>query len=426
MITLASGSIFWIIFFVILIIKKIDFSYYSLVFTSVLTTVAFIFLGEDNIYAFQIVFLITLTKFIWEIFNNRSMSSVSPAFWLFIVYCGLTIPCSLLHKNTFVMNINNVYSYVRFNYQQITQYAYLIIGFATTVMGNALLHSKKINIDAINRTLMYSYIFTLVFALLQHILPLEFVNTYFRNGVHVIYNFEGTRISGTFGEPSFLSLYCAPLFAGYAYKFLCSFKIKYAILSFLFIIVTLDNQSSSGVLGIIFTFILLFIVRSGKKTLRKKHIILMIIFIMFFAVLVILNFDLIYEVYDILISKLNGEGRSGSGRTESLLYHIRVGLTNFIPIGYGTVRSYDLLSTWLCEIGILGVMIYFVIIISLCYKLFKINSQDSIQLMFCIIIHNIIMFVSVCEVMFLSLWIYYGMAYYLIYKPNNKKRIKNI
>ncbi len=421
MITLAPGSLIWIIFFLILIIKKIDFSYYSLVFTSVLTTVVFIYLGEDNIYAFQIVFLITLIKFTWQVISNKLIISISPVFWIFVVYCGLTIPFSLFHKNTFVMNINNIYSYVRFNYQQITQYAYLIIGFATAVMGNSLLHSKKIKIDTINRVLMYAYTFTLVFALLQHILPLEFVNTYFRNGVHVVYNFEGTRISGTFGEPSFLALYCTPLFAGYAYKFMQDFKIKYAVLSLLFIIVTLDNQSSSAVLGIIFTFILLLIFKLSEKHIKKKNIILMSIFMLFFVILVILNFDSIYEVYNILVSKLNGEGVSGSDRSGSFLYHIKIGLTNIIPIGYGTIRSFDLLSTWLCEIGIVGVILYFAILISLCYKLLKIHSQDSIQLIFCVIIHNIIMFVSVCEVMFLSMWIYYGMAYYLTYKFDKNK-----
>lgn len=422
MIQFNNGSIIWSIPLILSMFSNKRKSFYWFVFFSVCETVSLFNIGDNSILIVHIGFVISALKvFLPLLVRKKISSSVSVLLTIFILWCLITIPFSLCHNNTIVLNIEDAMEPVNFDYHQFSQFGYLLIGFISCLMCNHLLIQNVISIEDVFKAFELAYIFTLLVALLQHILPVEIINNFFRNAANTGYTYEGARISGTFSEPSMLSLYCAPLFAGYVYRLFADNKLKFFSLSALFLIVLLDNQSSSGIIAILLTAILIFVIQlvSAKKV-KLKSVLLILATLLFTTVVAIIEIEPLTESFELLIEKLSGEGVSGSERMYLFLYHLNLGLTHLLPTGYGTVRSYDLFTTWLCSIGIVGLVLYGAIVLQLCVGLSKKNDVVSWQLFLCIVIHNVIMLISVPEISYLSLWIYYGLGYYLISKKEEK------
>lgn len=415
------GSVIWIIICLfILVVKQADQVFYLLVFFSALTTIAVFDINNNSVTVVHVMFAVCLIKFVSLYIRQRRPLLINKSFFLFVMWCFISIPFSLLHRYTIVHNINGIDTYVKFNYQQLTQFIYLLMGIVTYEMCCSLLLFNKIEIEKIERYLQSAYIFVLVVALLQHILPLGFINAFLRNTENVLYQYEGSRVSGTFAEPSFMSLFCAPLFAGYMYRLFTKFRIKDFMLCLLFVIVIVDNNSSSGVLGIISAFILLLcmkikvVFKRFAFSVKSINFILTVLLFLLLTGLSILNIKTILSSFIVFYNKINGIGVSGNSRLAAFLYHSKLGLSNLIPTGYGTVRSYDLLSTWLCSIGLFGLLLYLLPVFNLCIKLIVCDKPQTNILLMNIVTHNIIMFISVPEFGLLSLWIYYGMGYFYI------------
>lgn len=423
MIQANAGTFLWVIVLGVLLFSKIKSSFYFLTISSCLTTVAVFTIGKDCILVFQVVFLLCCLKFVFA-YRGKITVTVDKWLYVFVLWCLITIPFSFLHHDTFVHNIDGKTTYVRFSLQQISQYMYLLIGIITCTLCNIWLSTETISLNSVWRCFKIAYVLSLCLALFQHVLPLDFVNSYFRNKPGVGYNFEGSRISGPFSEPSMLALYCAPLFGGYLYKFLTKRNLEYLLLSLLFIIVILDNNGSSGVIGIIASIIIITLIEITTKRNIKSTVNKLILFVFIAGCIYLVcrfsGWKMVVDSFNGLVGKLNGEGLSGGARMESVLYHFKVGIGNIIPTGFGTVRSYDMFTSWLCSIGILGIALYCMPVIGLCVKLFKLHTNDSLMLLICIVVHNVIMFISVPEFGYLSIWIMYGMGFYLI---NIKEKI---
>lgn len=419
-----DGTIFWTIILAgVFFTAKIDNAIKFLIISSAMTTVAVFNINNNSILVLHIAFTICLIKFCVYMCKNDTCVSVDKYIYYFAIWCLITIPFSLLHGNTIVHNVNGLDTYVKFSFQQITQYGYLIIGLLTCIMCNSLLITNKISIKSVDRCLEISYVISLSIALLQHILPVALVNAYLRNAAHVSYNYDGARISGTFFEPSMLSLFFAPLFGKYLYKLTLGFNVKYLLYITLFVVVAFDSNSSSAVLGIIVSLVLVFLISlSSNKKVSLNDMIFAFLIIIAGTISVMHFYSDINLGIDMLFNKISGEGISGNSRLERFKYHFELGINNFIPTGFGTVRSFDLLSTWICSIGIIGLALYLIPVIILCIKLYKINTYNSKSLFICILVHNIIMFISVPEFSFLSIWIYYGTAYYIIENTNRREK----
>ena len=418
MLQINDGTILWVLAAVILLFSNLNKGFYALVFSSALTTIAFVNIGDNSILISHIAFLICAVKFLVSGRVRTMRLSVGKGLSAFIVWCFLSLFFPAFHRETIVYSMDEILTHVRFTYQEITQYSYLLIGFLTCLIGNALLIEKKIKLDTIGKVLETAYVVSLSLALLQHILPLEFVNAFYRNTININYAHVGARISGTFNEPSMLSLYCAPLFAGYLYRLFSEGRIRYFLLSVFFLVVTLDNESSSGILGIVVAvFLSLILILFAKKVrLTRKRFFMPIIVLVVVGIATVLNISQITSAIESLLHKLNAEGASGASRMYMFLYHIRIGISNIIPTGFGTVRSFDLLSTWFCSIGLTGLLLYIVPVVGLSVRLLKAGTREAHVLFLNILIHNLLMFVSVPEYSFLSIWFYYAMAYYLVNK----------
>lgn len=432
LITFNSISAICIAIAAFVVLKKIDFDFYTLCFTAVLTTVAAFNIQYNSILLFHLIFLVVLVKFLFMTIKDGNAFNISKMFCLFFIWCIVTIPFSAFHKNVVVLNIENSYENVRFSFQQFTQFAYLLIGFCVCLICNSLLIKEKIQYQKVISILDASYVIALCLALIQLILPVSVCNTFFRNSVHAIYNWKGARISGPFNEPSMLALVCTPFFCGYLYRFLNKFQMKYLIYCVLFLTVMLNNQSSSAVFGTavgLAIMVLIKIIGSNWKFNGKHFLFDMFLIIAAIAVLFAFRNE-ISETIRLTAEKFNGVGVSGSERSYSFNHHINLFLKNIdiflFGVGYGTVRSYDLLSTWACELGIIGLILYFVPVATLCFKLIVKKNDDLSQLVIIIVVYNSILFVSTCEIMFLQIWIIYGVSYYLIKQNSETNDVNNV
>lgn len=108
---------------------------------------------------------------------------------------------------------------------------------------------------------------------------------------------------------------------------------------------------------------------------------------------------------------------SGMARSKSMRIMIEAFKKSpIISVGFGTAMGYDLFSTWLAEVGIVGVTVY----VSLLYEGIKglLNNRDtnSYRVLILILVSNMIMFASVPEFMQVFSWVYVGLAYYLFDK----------
>ncbi|MGN1306018.1 MAG: O-antigen ligase family protein [Oscillospiraceae bacterium] len=289
---------------------------------------------------------------------------------------------------------------------------------------NMLLINGKTDQKTVVKVLDAAYVAALCLALLQLVVPANICTELFRNSSNVGYRIDGARISGPFNEPSMLALVCTPFFCGYLYRLINKFSFKYLLYAALFLAVMLNNQSSSAVLGVFVGVILIVFVNlfDYKKKFRNKDLVWILIVLLSILIFAVFASSLIGDTISMTLQKLNGEGRSGSERLYSFVHHMNIFLDHFfLGIGYGTVRSFDLLSTWACEVGIIGLLLYFVPIITLCFKLFKLKSVQSIQLLINIVVYNAILFSSACEVSFLQIWIIYGLGFYIVQNREYEK-----
>lgn len=414
-----------------LLFMKVDKVFYILCFTAILTTVAVFDLNENSILLFHLVFLILLIKYIVLIIHKEKMLLYTARIFVpFLIWCMASIPFSLFYSDIVVMNIDSIYKYVRFDHQQITQFLYLLIGILTCYICNSLLSVGKIKPKKMIDIMDMSYITALCLALLQLVLPVSVCRELFRNSVHAGYHSK-VRISEPFGEPSFWALVCTPFFCGYLYRFVRGFQIKYLFFCMLFVIVLFNNRSSSAFLGgwVGILSILFLGFYAKKRKTNGKRILLSFIILFFLMLFLRLYQDKIINLFLNTLSKLKGEGISGSERSYSFRYHLNIFLSHptifLFGIGYGTVRSLDLFSTWACEVGIVGLVLYLIPMIYLCWKLLKLKTETANQLLVMIIVYNIILFVATCEIYFLQIWMIYGIAFFMISK-NKRPYVRRI
>ena len=416
MVVFNQASPIWVVIFIVLLFAKLDTTFYALIYCSALTRLAFLYVGEDNIIIPHVVFLILFIKYIYTCRKYKIRLTSDKWLMVFMIWCFISIPFACLHPNLVVSGVDKTQT-VRLNFHQFTQYAYLLIGYLVYLMTKTLLEARKISFATIVRSFEGIYVITLVFALLQMVLPVDFVNAYFRNAINITgYNVQNARISSFFSEPSVLSVFCAPLASGYMYKLFTEYKLKYFIYLLLFGVVTVLNASSTGILGIAVVIVLIPVlsIYAGKKFSAAKVACFLLAFAAI-AIVCISNIEFVSYAVDMLIEKLKGKGVSGSDRLESAMYHIKLALHQILPTGFGTVRAGDLFSSWLCSIGFLGIFLYIYPVAKMCVKLIKRRSQDSIALALNILIHNFLLFISVPEISVLSIWFYYGMAPYVIH-----------
>lgn len=351
---------------------------------------------------------------------------------IFIMICGISLLYPFIFSSgTVVLNPNDKYEpIIKGNTQSFTQYFYLIFGYLCYLCTYKFLINSNIGEKKIVWILRASLLLIIILGYLQLYVPVDIYNDILRNDYH--HNDQMingiVRISSVAIEPSMLSLFTTPLVVFFSYTAILFKKTR--VIDTLLVLGTIGiailNQSSSFYVGIaiLIGFNVILNIIKFFKGINIKKVIIGSFSISSILLVMYIKLDLFMRFFEPMIKKLNGEGFSGSERTYAMKYHLGICKEYFFTgVGFGNVRSYDLLSTWLSEIGIIGFITFSLFIIKLCIDLCKNNSDILKNIMSRVIVTAIgILFISVPEPYYIYLWINFAICSYLLHNDFIKKR----
>ncbi len=167
------------------------------------------------------------------------------------------------------------------------------------------------------------------------------------------------------------------------------------------------STSSTFIIGIIIFLFIIFINLFKNKYYKQDVINLKMIFIL----LNIIKPDLIRFAFNDILIKLEGNGTSGSLRLKALQTHLDIALKfPILGVGFGSVRSYDLITTWMSSIGLIGTSVFILYLMNIVHKYHVISNKSPIKNLYRGYSHGILiifiaMFISVPEPYYLFIWI---------------------
>ncbi|MGL5594463.1 MAG: hypothetical protein ACRDDH_11055, partial [Cetobacterium sp.] len=171
------------------------------------------------------------------------------------------------------------------------------------------------------------------------------------------------------------------------------------------------TTSSTFFVGL-FLICLNYIIFSKNRVKILKIVILISLLYLF----LILIYPQILFLTTGIIDKIFGKGISGSERSFDMINHFKVGLAYPLTgIGYGMARSKDLISSWIANIGFLGVGLF---ILSILASVKKTNTKTKGFYVGLVVIF-LLEFISVPEPYFIYIWLIWG-----IMDSGNLKEIK--
>ena len=315
---------------------------------------------------------------------------------VFFVYCIISVAFPLFIHDTDLMIIgqDGVAVPIRLSISNFTQLLYLLVDF---VFLNALLRFRES--EQIKNNFIKYFIYGLLsvelicaYQTLAFRFDLPF-DSLFRQSVHG--NIQGDRLYGPCIEASML----------YRKNWFGTALILGAIL------IGLATQSSTFLVGMVLLtlcciprVIRFFMVEHSVATWGKAIIGASIVLLA-----VLLLSEQIGESIAVFIVKLQRLNESGHDRLEAFEHMSSVGIRYPFGIGFGSGRSTDLLSTWLCNIGIVGTALFLFAISQIVVNGIR---QKDIERLLPLILVLVSMFTSVPEPYNLFVWyfIFYAMT----------------
>lgn len=426
------GSILLPLILIVFIFCDIKYLFYLLFFFSAFTSTALIKFSssEKSFQIYHIVAVFFMIKVFMELKRrNLSIKNLhSKMLFIFIAVCSFSIFYPLIFSGGIIVKTpaSDKYLPVSFSSQNVTQFLYLLLGYLTYLSVLAFFKIKGLKTNSVLRVMRITLLVILILGIIQYIMPVDLYNNLLRNDFHS--NDQrvglGVRISSVTMEASILALFVTPLFIGLLINFFNKFNIMDLILILLSIAINLENGSSSFFVGlfifIIFEILISIFIKNKKLSLRQ--IILTVIILLLVIVLIAIFKDKFSYITTNIISKLNGQGESGSMRKYDFQYHMNVFKNYLITgIGFGSVRSKDLLSTILADVGLSGGIPLILYIICRLYLLKRISNEFS-KIFYAIMFSTIaVLFISVPEFFYLYIWIYFGIIDYFLFNDNRVK-----
>lgn len=223
------------------------------------------------------------------------------------------------------------------------------------------------------------------------------------------------RLKSYTGEPSMYALTALPYWIYLHHK-------GNKKLAFLLLITLLLTTSGTALLGILVYVLLRFLVFQTKIKYYFWGLPISLLTYLFF------NSSINHFVQVNLIDKINMDNGSGVYRfwsfTASMDFYNTLNiLQKFFGVGYGYIRSTDLLSTVLVNNGVLGIFILLAVFLYPVFKLDKSSESVGIKLALCSTL--IIMLVSVPELYYSTTWMFLGIAYFKV-RAAQKSRVADI
>lgn len=317
----------------------------------------------------------------------------------FVLYATLSIILPLiLENNIIIMNVDGNVTSLGFTASCITQLAYLWFCYVSFSLFSVQLNNDQQKIDKYINLYLIGAVLVCIVCLYQIVcfktgMPFDKL---FRQNPHG--NVQGSRIYGPCIEASMLCYYLITVLP------LCIRKKNW--LSFLLMIVIISlgvySFSSSFIVGfliwLIFEF--LFVLRTGKIKASSKKIKMILMGYILAIISLFIFGDYIGETLEKLSITLNHGNISGIQRSYSFKLLIGAFMkTPILGVGFGTCRGNDLFSTWLAEVGIVGITF---LIIYLFGKIFQTKAELDIKVANVLV--WIVMLISVPEPYNLFIW----------------------
>lgn len=428
------GVILLPLILILFIFCDTKYLFYLVFFFSAFTSTALIkFAGSGK--SFQI-YHVAAVFFIIKVFielkkRKLSISNINSKFlfaFIGISFISIFYPLFFSGGTLVKTPASDEYLPVYFSYQNITQFLYLLLGYITYLSVIGFFRTKGLNKNMVINLLRITILVVLVLGIIQFVMPVHTFNDLFRNDFHsndqrVAF---GVRISAATMEASILALFITPIFIAFTINFFKNFKLMDLIIVILSILINVENGSSSFfVAAFIFaiTQMLIGIFIKNKKS-SHKQIIIVGITVLVFLILVVLFKDKLNNSIGSIADKLSGQGESGTMRKYDFQYHFDV-FKRFIitGIGFGSVRSKDLVSTILADVGLLG-SVPLVIYIGVRLYLLKIIGDEFSKILYALMFTTItVLFISVPEFFYLYIWIYFGIIDYFLFNENSKVKV---
>ena len=332
---------------------------------------------------YVIVVLFIIKTFYYILFHKyKTKIPINKCLIFFLIYClfSLTFPLYFT-KGTIVLNFNDEWSFLAPNLQMITQTMYII---------------------------------------LQLILPLDIFNDIFRNGSQIQTINGQVRLSGATFEASNLALITVPMI-GYLIALINNkFNIILLMILGVNLFLLFLSQSSSFFIGIVTVFAIMLLFNLMDLFGNKKIGIGRIIIGILCSILLLSSFNFIFnifsEAWDTLFNKLNSVSISGMQRGKSFSHHMGVFYDNFLlGVGYGTIKGYDLVSSLLAQLGLIGSIPIILFFVSLFKKVIYIKDFEVKPLITLLLSHFIILFISVPLYHYPYMWLFYAYITYRFY-----------
>lgn len=384
---------------------------------------------------------IFIIKQVIDIIKNKRKLEINKLMLIFIILCvcSIIMPKIVEWMNIQVINQDGELTNATFTSHNITQLMYLIYCFIFYI---AMTDYLKQNTEEMKNAINYLIIGVVVVAVLGIYQELAYIfnlpfDIIFRSNVNGNVQPYGSfvRIYSTTIEPSMLAYYLVAMLALIISIPEENIKHKYLIIA-LILLVGFGSTSSTFLLGLVTTaIILIFNVITEKnkankernKNILKRSLIVLLIGFICLAVIYIINSDIVTNIFTGLIQKITRSNLSGQERSSAFINHLIIGLQfPILGIGFGTVRSKDLLSTWICNIGILGTGIFIYYLFELVKRLRKNKSNIAYGVANFIIVVFICAFVSVPEPYNLFIWFMLAMGESLASSMKDKEENENI
>ena len=377
------------------------------------------------LFILKTLYLAVKDKINYKIVLNKSL-----IIFMIIATISLTFPI-IFSKGVIVLTPDDTYAEIKFSFQMITQFAYLCLGFITLICSVITCNNFKVTKDDfINSGKIIIYIY-IVLVVLQMIVPLEVYNCIFRAA-----HFSGNqwlpgdilRLTGPTSEASIFAFTCMPIIAVVLFDAIESHKFKCSIAPLsLLILVALTKSSTFLVsLALIIIMAMIYVIKNFDliNTIKASNIKIKII-LSVGGIVITLAFLLIFkDTIIILVNKLIGVGESGQARTNALIHHLKVFIRYpFTGVGFGTVRSYDLLSMWLASIGGIGMGAIAIYIATLILGMMKKKENVIFSIYLIIVVTNLL--ISIPEPYYLFIWISIGIMQFN-YKSNQDINIESV
>lgn len=209
------------------------------------------------------------------------------------------------------------------------------------------------------------------------------------------------RLKSLTGEPSMFALTMLPFWIYAIHK-------KRFLYQSIFLTTLILSTSTTAILGIVI-YLLIRIIYLGLLDAYLFR------FLVIFSFLCTLCWELLYDLWtSMIIEKLIAENVSGMERSGAMIGHLQYFLdmptiNQFFGIGFGYIRSTDLLTTLLVNNGLIGFIIFSFFFL---YPVWKLNSSyENVGLKAILIVLYFVMMVAVPEFSYLSTWLFLGIAY---------------